>query len=386
MAYRTLSHSSRPHMISVMTLVGVVFWAGLLSLPYEAVAAGFTLMSESGEIETGGKLDDEIGNKLGFYTEPKLQAYVSDIVRRLVRAGSPRSFEYRVKIVDIAEENAFATVGGYVYVTRGMLAQLNSETELAGVLAHEISHISHRHVAKQQTRALAYQALGLGAVALGATMGTPDNNLGMAPVAVSAALATILSSYNQEAELEADESGLLMMAQAGYDPRGLATFLRSLRTRERLSGLGYHGLLATHPETAARIAKAEIMAQLLVSQQSFSDPGEDAYKTYLVGLPFGQRHDRRRLALYQVEAGETIASIREKVMAPEETAWEVASLNRLRGSDSLQPGKVLKIVVSDGQPVVLPRRQLDISEGRPLPPPPPLVPPNRRPRGPYMGR
>ena len=386
MAYRNLSHSSRPHMISVNTLVGVVFWAGLLSLPYEAVAAGFTLMSESGEIETGGKLDDEIGNKLGFYTEPKLQAYVSDIVRRLVRAGSPRLFEYRVKIVDIAEENAFATVGGYVYVTRGMLAQLNSETELAGVLAHEISHISHRHVAKQQTRALAYQALGLGAVALGATMGTPDNNLGMAPVAVSAALATILSSYNQEAELEADESGLLMMAQAGYDPRGLTTFLRSLRTRERLSGLGYHGLLATHPETAARIAKAEIMAQLLVSQQSFSDPGEDAYKTYLVGLPFGQRHDRRRLALYQVEAGETIASIREKVMAPEETAWEVASLNRLRGSDSLQPGKVLKIVVSDGQPVVLPRRQLDISEGRPLPPPPPLVPPNRRPRGPYMGR
>jgi predicted Zn-dependent protease len=386
MAYRTLSHSSRPHMISVMTLVGVVFWAGLLSLPYEAVAAGFTLMSESGEIETGGKLDDEIGNKLGFYTEPKLQAYVSDIVRRLVRAGSPRSFEYRVKIVDIAEENAFATVGGYVYVTRGMLAQLNSETELAGVMAHEISHISHRHVAKQQTRALAYQALGLGAIALGATMGTPDNNLGMAPVAVSAALATILSSYNQEAELEADESGLLMMAQAGYDPRGLATFLRSLRTRERLSGLGYHGLLATHPETAARIAKAEIMAQLLVSQQSFSDPGEDAYKTHLVGLPFGQRHDRRRLALYQVEAGETIASIREKVMAPEETAWEVARLNRLRGNDSLQPGMVLKIVVSDGQPVVLPRRQLDISEGRPLPPPPPLVPPNRRPRGPYMGR
>jgi predicted Zn-dependent protease len=386
MAYRTLSHSSRPHMISVMTLVGVVFWAGLLSLPYEAVAAGFTFMSESGEIETGGKLDDEIGNKLGFYTEPKLQTYVSDIVRRLVRAGSPRSFEYRVKIVDIAEENAFATVGGYVYVTRGMLAQLNSETELAGVLAHEISHISHRHVAKQQTRALAYQALGLGAVALGATMGTPDNNLGMAPVAVSAALATILSSYNQEAELEADESGLLMMAQAGYDPRGLSTFLRSLRTRERLSGLGYHGLLATHPETAARIAKAEIMAQLLVSQQSFSDPGEEVYKTHLVGLPFGQRHDRRRLALYQVEAGETIASIREKVMAPEETAWEVASLNRLRGSDSLQPGKVLKIVVSDGQPVVLPRRQLDISEGRPLPPPPPLVPPNRRPRGPYMGR
>jgi predicted Zn-dependent protease len=385
MADRTLSHSSRSRTISVLALIGV-FWAGLLSVPYEAVAAGFTLMSESGEIETGAKLDDEIGNKMGFYTEPKLQAYVSDIVRRLVRAGSPRSFEYRVKIVDIADENAFATVGGYVYVTRGMLAQLNSETELAGVMAHEISHISHRHVAKQQTRALAYQVLGLGAIALGATLGNPDNNLGMAPVGVSAALATILSSYSQEAELEADESGLLMMAQAGYDPRGLSSFLRSLRTRERLTGLGYHGLLASHPETAARIAKAEIMAQLLVSQQSFNDPGEDVYKRHIVGLPVGHRHDRRHLELYQVQEGETIAGIREKVMAPGETAWEVARLNRLRGNDSLRAGMLLKVVVSDGPPVVLPQRQLDISQDRPSPPPPPLVPPRKRPQGPYRGR
>ena len=73
-------------------------------------------------------------------------------------------------------------------------------------------------------------------------------------------------------------------------------------------------------------------------------------------------------------------------MASEETAWEVARLNRLRGSDSLQPGMLLKVVVSDGRPVVIPRRQLDISEDRPLPPPPPLVLPNKRPQGPYRGR
>jgi predicted Zn-dependent protease len=267
-----------------------------------------------------------------------------------------------------------------------MLAQLNSEIELAGVMAHEISHISHRHVAKQQTRALAYQVLGIGAMALGATLGTPDNNLGMAPLGVSAALATILSSYSQEAELEADESGLLMMAQAGYDPRGLSTFLRSLRIRERLTGVGYHGLVASHPETAARIAKAEIMAQLLVSQRSFGDPGEDTYKRQLIGLPYGQRHDRRRLELYQVEEGETIASIREKVMAPEETAWEVARLNRLRSSDSLQPGMLLKVVVADDRSLALPRRQLDLSGERPLPPPPPLALPKKRPQGPYRGR
>jgi predicted Zn-dependent protease len=341
-------------------------------------------MSESGEIETGQKLDDEIGNKMGFYSEPKLQAYVSEVVRRLVRAGSPRSFDYRVKIVDIPDENAFATVGGFVYITRGMLAELNSEAELAGVLAHEISHISHRDVARQQTRALGYQILGLGAMALGAMKGNADNNLGAAPLGISAALATIMSSYSQEAELEADESGLLMMAQAGYDPRGLVTFLRSLRVRERLTGLGYHGLLATHPQTAERIAKSDIMAQLLASQQSFSDFGEESYKTHLEGLPFGQRHDRLRLALYRVEPGDTVASIRQKVMSPDEKAWEVMRLNRLRSNDSLQPAMLLKVVVPDGRPVAVPQRRLDVSQERPIsPPPPPPVIPTRRSRVPY---
>jgi predicted Zn-dependent protease len=381
MALLAKTHPGRPR-----TIIMLALWWGLLMallLPYQAFADGFTIMSERSEIETGQKLDDEIGNKMGVYTEPKLQAYVSEVVRRLVRAGSPRSFEYRVKIVDIPEQNAFATVGGYVYITRGMLASLNSETEMAGVMAHEISHISHRHVAKQQTRALGYQILGLGAMALGATMGNADNNLGMAPLGVSAALATIMSSYSQEAELEADESGLLMMTEAGYDPRGLVGFLRSLRMRERLSGLGYHGMLASHPQTAERIAKSEIMAQLLASQRSFDDPGEDTYKSHLEGLPYGPRHHRLRLALYRVEPGDTLASIRQKVMVPDDKSWEVAALNRLRSSDSLRPGMQLKIVVPDDRAVARPQRRLDLSEDRPLAPPPPPPPlPTRRSRVP----
>jgi predicted Zn-dependent protease len=381
MALRGRTHSSRPRTLSIMVLL----WGLLMGflLPYQAFANGFTIMSERSEIETGKKLDDEIGEKLGFYADPKLQAYVSEVVRRLVRAGSPRSFEYNVKIVDMPEENAFATVGGHVYITRGMLAALNSETEMAGVMAHEISHISHRHVAKQQTRALGYQILGLGAMALGATLGNADNNLGMAPLGISAALAAIMSSYSQEAELEADESGLLMMTEAGYDPRGLVGFLRSLRVRERLSGLGYHGMLASHPQTAERIAKSEIMAQLLASQRSFEDVGEDTYKAHLDGLPYGPRHHRLRLALYRVEPGDTLASIRQKVMAPEDKSWEVAALNRLRSSDSLRPGMMLKIVVPDDRAVARPQRRLDLSDDRPsapLPPPPPL--PTRRSRVP----
>jgi len=381
MEFRLTRHPSHRHPATLLTVIGLLLFSFCV-LPSRVVADGFTLMSEHSEIETGKKLDDEIGKKMGFYSEPKLQAYVSEVVRRLVRSGNPRSFEYSVKIVDIPEENAFATVGGFVYITRGMLAALNNETEMAGILAHEISHISHRHVAKQQTRALGYQILGLGAMALGAAVGNADNKLGMAPLGISAALATIMSSYSQEAELEADESGILMMADAGYDPRGLVTFLRSLRMRERLSGLGYHALLASHPQTSERITKSEIMAQLLASRRSFEDQGEGTYKEHIEGLPYGNRHDRTKLALYTVEPGDTLASIREKVMPPESKGWEVATLNRLRSSDSLRPGLVLKIVVPDTRAVALPQRQLDLRGDRPLPPPPPPPVPNRRSRVP----
>ncbi len=384
MAYKRSTQTASPVMLILIVLVPWLCLSWFV-LPGQASAAGFTLMSEAGEIEAGRKLDEEIGQKLGFYTDAKLQAYVNEVGQRLVRGGHSRSFEYQFKIVDMAEENAFATVGGFVYVTRGMVAALNNETELAGVLAHEIGHISHRHVAKQQTRALGYQLLGLGAAAVGATMGNSNNNLGMAPLGVSAALMTIMRGYDQQAELEADESGLLTMTDAGYDPRGLVGFLRSLRTQERLTGVGYHALLATHPETAERIAKADIMAQLLASKKSFEDPVEDTYKAHLEGLPYGNRQERLRLTLYHVQPGDTAASLRQKFMAEGERRWDIARLNRLRNNDVLRPDMLLKIVIADDRSQPLPRRRLDLSEERPRPSPPPSPSPTRRSRAPLPG-
>lgn len=382
---QTLSTGTWQRTIAVMAMV--LFGIALLGPSQLASASGFTIMGEAREIEMGRKLDEEIGDKLGFYTDPKLQAYVTEVGQRLVRAGSPRSFAYSIKIVDMPEANAFASMGGFVYITRGMLADLNSETELAGVLAHEIAHISHRHVPKQLTRALGYQLLGMGAMALGATLGNADNNLGKAPIGISAALMAILRSYSQDAELEADELGLLLMSQAGYDPRHLVSFLRNLRARERLTGTGYHGMLATHPETTERIAKAEIMAQLLAAQQSWSDPKEDVYKAQLEGLPYGDRRERRRLDLHRVQPGETLATLRQQFHSEGERHWDVATLNRLRNDESLRPEMLLKVVVADTRTLTLPQRRLEISEDRPvpLPPPPPSVP-TRRSRVPWPNK
>jgi predicted Zn-dependent protease len=381
MAYRQARHA-RLSQAAVAIVLTAALCLGLLAFPAKASASGFTIMSESSEIETGRKLDEEISKKFGFYAESKLQGYVNEVAQRLVRSGVPRSFSYEFKIVDMPEPNAFASMGGFVYISRGMLAEMNSETELAGVLAHETAHISHRHVPKQMTRAYGLQLLGLGAMALGATLGDADNNLGQVPIGISAALMAILRGYGQEAELEADELGLILMSKAGYDPRALVEFLRNLRQRERLTGMGYHGMLATHPETAERVAKADIMAQLLASRQSWSDPDQDTYKMHLEGLPYGDRQDRRRLALYRVQAGDTLASLRQQFVAEGDRSWEITRLNRLRGKDALQPGMLLKIVVPDERAVVVPQRRLDISEERRLPPPAPPPFPARRSRVP----
>lgn len=357
----------------IFSLCAILLCASVPLPTHEAFAGGFTLLSESQEIEQGRKLDDEIGRKLGFYTEAKLQTYVNDVGQRLVQAGHARAFNYEFKIVDMEEENAFASMGGYVYITRGMLAELNSEAELAGVLAHEIGHISARHVAKQLTRAFGYQLLGLGAMALGATLGNSSNNLNKAPLAVSAILLQIMSSYGREAELEADELGLFTAAQAGYDTRGLVGFLRSFRMKERLTGTGYHGLLATHPESAERVAKAEVLAQILASQQSTREVGEDTYKKRLEGLPYGKREDRLRLAVYTIQSDDTLPALRQKLQRDGEKGWDVGRLNRLRNTDPLPAGMLLKILVPDDRPRLFqPRRFEEVTprEERPLPPTP----------------
>src|SRR5918911_5561237 len=105
------STQTAPRLLGLIMALMTWLWLSWLVLPSQASAAGFTLMSEAGEIEAGRKMDEEIGQKLGFYTDAKLQAYVSEVGQRLVRSGGSRSFDYTFKIVDMAEENAFATVG-----------------------------------------------------------------------------------------------------------------------------------------------------------------------------------------------------------------------------------------------------------------------------------
>ncbi|MGH6720354.1 MAG: M48 family metalloprotease [Alphaproteobacteria bacterium] len=193
----------------------------------------------------------------GVYEEDiELNAYVAGVGARLRAVSELEDQPFTFTVLDSPVVNAFALPGGYVYVTRGLLALAATEAELAGVLAHEIGHVTARHTAQRVTTGL---FASLGAAVLGAATG----NQAVADLAQVGAAAYV-QSFSREQELEADTLGVRYLVRAGYDPRAMASFLRSLELHGVFEATlaGREGrepeasLFASHPRTAERIVLA----------------------------------------------------------------------------------------------------------------------------------
>jgi len=319
---------------------------GLLGLSLPHSASAFTIISEAEENEIGKKADEEILRRFGGYRDQELQAYVESIGQRLLEGIGPTSFRYSFKIVDVPEVNAMALPGGYIYLTRGMLAMLNSEAQLAGVLGHEIGHATARHAAKQITKAFGAQLLSLGLMAV--SPGGRENAGGWANVS-SALSQHILLGYGREAEVEADELGLRTAYRAGYDPGEMVTFLKAMKSKERLEALGYHGFQGTHPETTERIVKAETMSSILIAQGGGRvEVKANEYKARLDGLVYGAKQDNRRMRVYAAKDGDTPATVARDVLGDLHLAWEVANLNGMKEAAVFRKGDQVKLLPPPG--------------------------------------
>jgi predicted Zn-dependent protease len=303
---------------------------------------GFTIISEADENEIGKKADQEILERFGRYRDQQLQAYVESVGQRLLDGIGPTSFHYSFKIIDVSDVNAMALPGGYIYITRGMLAMLNSEAQLAGVLGHEIGHVTSRHAAKQLTKALGAQILSLGLMA--ASPGGRQNTGEWARVS-TALFEHVLLGYGREAELEADELGLRTAYRAGYDPEEMVTFLNAMKMKERLEALGYHGFQGTHPETIDRVVKADTMASILIGQGGGSlEVKANEYKAHLDGLVYGEKRDNRRLKIYVAKDGDTPATVARDILGDQQLAWEVANLNGIKEATTFRAGDQVKLL------------------------------------------
>lgn len=339
-----------------LQILGQACLAGLL---WPRSGDAFSIYEESGDVQIGRENDPQILKQFGYYEAPDLQNYVAQVGQRVVAASDTR-FNFQFKVVDHPSINAMALPGGFVYITRGILAEMNDEAQLACILGHEATHVNSRHAAKLMTKALGTQIatiLGLGAAAA-ARSGGAASGIAM----ISSHLTNyMLLGYGREYELEADEVGLRYAKRAGYDPRRMLTFMRVLRRREIMRGQRvYHAFDVTHPDTAIRLAKASTMTDLLVSEGGAMEVRAKEYRQQLAGLVYGEAKEQQRLRIYTVQPGDTLASIARQELKDEGRRFELASLNDLRDDATLAPGTLLKLVVS-GTATVPDGRELRLS-------------------------
>ena len=211
------------------------------------------LISEQEEIALGKNTDKEIGAQYGLYDDPELLAYVQSVGKRLVPHTHRPNLPYQFAILDTSVINAFAVPGGYVYVTRGILALMSSEAELSAVLGHELGHVNARHSVRRMSQMLIVQ-LGL---AVGSALS--DTVAKISGVA-SIGMQLLFLKYSRDDEREADALGIDYSRKGAYNPGEMVAFFSSLQKMGDLSG-GHSlpGFLSTHPLTSERIQNVKSM-------------------------------------------------------------------------------------------------------------------------------
>lgn len=242
------------------------------------------LMSRESEASIGAKQHTQIIKEYGgVYNNPALAAYVNEVGQRVARNTERPEVRYTFTLLDSPVVNAFALPGGYVYVTRGLLAVANDEAELAGVLGHEIGHVTARHQAARYSQGL---LTSLGAAVIGAAVG--DDGV---TKALGLGNNLYMSSYSRDQESQADDLGIRYLSRAGYDTFAVSDFLHAMgdydATESRVEGKEEKGFsyFSSHPQTGDRVAKASSTAGTY--PKGSAERGQQRYLSAIRGMTYG---------------------------------------------------------------------------------------------------
>ena len=254
----------------------------------------FTAMSPEQERQTGKAQHPQVLMQFGgAYDDPELQAYVTRTGRELVAVSELPKEEFTFTVLDSDVINAFALPGGYVYITRGLLALADDEAELAGVMAHEIGHVTARHSAQRYSRGvLAQGGVAIGSILAGVLGGSAGAQL--AQQAGGASAQAYLAGYSRDQEFQADDLGVRYLARAGYDPTAMSGFLTKLERNDqlmrRLAGRDEAdpttSWFATHPRTPDRVLRAAEQASATMAGEGRI--GRDDYLAEIDGMIYGE--------------------------------------------------------------------------------------------------
>lgn len=251
-------------------------------------------MPASAEAQIGATEHEKIIKEYGgTIKNSALQAYVTNVGKKLVPHTERKDVTYTFTVLDSPVVNAFALPGGYVYITRGILALANDEAELAAVMGHEMGHVTARHSAERYSASI---LTGIGATIISAAVKTPGLDQ-----AVGLGANLYLSSYSRSQEHQADDLGVRYISRAGYDPRAMSRFLRSLEASAALDAKiagrddadKQPSYFSTHPVTSDRIS-ASSNAATQYAQSNMNN--RDAYMRAISGMQMGDSADQGFMA------------------------------------------------------------------------------------------
>jgi predicted Zn-dependent protease len=322
-----------------VAILGAAVLAGCATNPATGERE-LSLIGEGQEIAMGREADQDVQATIGVYDDPALQAYVEGVGTRLAKSSERPDLPWTFRVADDPAVNAFALPGGFIYVTRGLLATMNSEAELAAVVGHEIGHVTARHAVNRISRA---QLTGLG-LGIGMIL-SPE--LAQFGDLASLGLNLLFLKYSRDDERESDELGLRYMLRAGYDPDAMVDVFSQL---EQASGLSEServpDWLATHPAPEERGQRAADALAALTPAEREGTVSREAYQRQLDGLVYGQDprqgffrnneliHPELRFRM-EFPAGWRAVNQRQQVLAlsPQQDALEVLTLSEAPTAD-----------------------------------------------------
>ena len=242
------------------------------------------LLNESQEIELGRQTDIQVVREYGIYEDPELTRYVNGLCQQVAQISHRPNLPYQCKVIDSSVINAFAVPGGYIYFTRGILAYLNNEAELVGVMGHELGHITARHSAEQYSRAQLAQA------GLGLTFGLSETLSGFSDV-VQFGVGMMFLKFSRDNERESDDLGVQYSSKLGYDATQMANFFQTLdRMQPSSDRSGLPEWFSTHPNPADRNQTVKLKAREWQAKLGLTNPkvNRTFYLNKIDGVVFGE--------------------------------------------------------------------------------------------------
>ncbi len=244
----------------------------------------FVLMSESQEIAMGTEYDPQVVAQFGEYNDAELSSFIKSKTDEMGKISHRPNLEYKVKILDSPVVNAFAVPGGYIYLTRGILAQLNNEAELAGIIGHEMGHITARHSVISQSKQQ------LGTLILLGGMIVSEKLQSYAQYAMQG-MQLLFLKFSRDDEREADRLGVEYSSRIGYDAHKMADFFQVLNKMSMAEEVaGVPTFLSTHPDPGARYDSVNKLAdkwQLRLGTTNTAKVNEDSYLALIDGIVYG---------------------------------------------------------------------------------------------------